>query len=274
MQESEEKFIDIERLISEKNPKALKWTPQFLLNYLKRKLHQDEINQVLKENKDLYDYDFCNNIIDRFNIKVVNEGTEHIPSEEGAIFVVNHPLGGMDALSIIHSIGEFRTDVKFIVNDILLNLKNLKGIFVGINKHGANSKKSISQLDELFASDHAIFIFPAGLVSRKNKKKIIDLEWKKTFVSRAKKYNKPVVPVHLDGELTKFFYNLANFRSKIGIKMNIEMLYLADELFKQKNRTIRITYGRPISPSLFDKSKKDIEWAQWVKEQVYLLKTD
>ena len=274
MQESEEKFIDIERLISEKNPKALKWTPQFLLNYLKRKLHQDEINQVLKENKDLYDHDFCNNIIDRFNIKVVNEGTEHIPSEEGAIFVVNHPLGGMDALSIIHSIGEFRTDVKFIVNDILLNLKNLKGIFVGINKHGANSKKSISQLDELFASDHAIFIFPAGLVSRKNKKKIIDLEWKKTFVSRAKKYNKPVVPVHLDGELTKFFYNLANFRSKIGIKMNIEMLYLADELFKQKNRTIRITYGRPISPSLFDESKKDIEWAQWVKEQVYLLKTD
>ncbi len=274
MQESEEKFIDIERLISEKNPKALKWTPQFLLNYLKRKLHQDEINQVLKENKDLYDYDFCNNIIDRFNIKVVNEGTEHIPSEEGAIFVVNHPLGGMDALSIIHSIGEFRTDVKFIVNDILLNLKNLKGIFVGINKHGANSKKSVSQLDELFASDHAIFIFPAGLVSRKNKKKIIDLEWKKTFVSRAKKYNKPVVPVHLDGELTKFFYNLANFRSKIGIKMNIEMLYLADELFKQKNRTIRITYGRPISPSLFDESKKDIEWAQWVKEQVYLLKTD
>ena len=209
MQESEEKFIDIERLISEKNPKALKWTPQFLLNYLKRKLHQDEINQVLKENKDLYDYDFCNNIIDRFNIKVVNEGTEHIPPEKGAIFVVNHPLGGMDALSIIHSIGEFRTDVKFIVNDILLNLKNLKGIFVGINKHGANSKKSISQLDELFASDHAIFIFPAGLVSRKNKKKIIDLEWKKTFVSRAKKYNKPVVPVHLDGELTKFFYNLA-----------------------------------------------------------------
>jgi len=274
MEESEEKFIDIERLISEKNPKALKWTPQFLLNYLKRKLHQDEINQVLKENKDLYDYDFCNNIIDRFNIKVVNEGTEHIPSEEGAIFVVNHPLGGMDALSIIHSIGEFRTDVKFIVNDILLNLKNLKGIFVGINKHGANSKKSISQLDELFASDHAIFIFPAGLVSRKNNKKIIDLEWKKTFVSRAKKYNKPVVPVHLDGELTKFFYNLANFRSKIGIKMNIEMLYLADELFKQKNRTIRITYGRPISPSLFDESKKDIEWAQWVKEQVYLLKTD
>ena len=274
MQESEEKFIDIERLISEKNPQALKWTPQFLLNYLKRKLHQDEINQVLKENKDIYDYDFCNNIIDRFNIKVVNKGTEHIPSEEGAIFVVNHPLGGMDALSIIHSIGEFRTDVKFIVNDILLNLKNLKGIFVGINKHGANSKKSISQLDELFASDHAIFIFPAGLVSRKNKKKIIDLEWKKTFVSRAKKYNKPVVPVHLDGELTKFFYNLANFRSKIGIKMNIEMLYLADELFKQKNRTIRITYGRPISPSLFDESKKDIEWAQWVKEQVYLLKTD
>ena len=132
----------------------------------------------------------------------------------------------------------------------------------------------MQDLEELFASDQAIFIFPAGLVSRRSKKKVVDLEWKKAFVSRSKKYNKPVIPVHLDGELTKFFYNLANFRTKIGIKMNIEMLYLADELFKQKNATIRITYGKPIDPVTFDASRKDIEWAQWVKEQVYMLKPE
>ncbi|MBT6514386.1 MAG: glycerol acyltransferase [Crocinitomicaceae bacterium] len=273
MQEEEhKKFIDVERLIGEKNPKALKWTPRFLINYLKRKLHQDEINRTLEENKHLHDYDFCNNIIDRFEINVISSGVENIPLEGGAIFVVNHPLGGMDALSIIHSIGNYRQDVKFIVNDILLSLKNLRGIFAGINKHGANSKDSLHALEELFSSNKAIFIFPAGLVSRRINKKVEDLEWKKTFISRAKKYNKTVVPVHLDGELSKFFYNLANFRTKLGIKMNIEMLYLADELYKQKNTTIRITYGEPIPASHFDQSKKDIEWAQWVKKQVYLLK--
>jgi putative hemolysin len=274
MQEENKKFIDVERLIAEKNPKALKWTPKFLMNYLKRKMHQDEINRVLEENKHLHDYEFCNEIINRFEINVVNAGIGNIPISGGAIFVVNHPLGGMDALSIIHSIGNHRKDVKFIVNDLLLSLKNLSGIFAGVNKHGTNSKQSLQDLEELFASDQAIFIFPAGLVSRRSKKKVVDLEWKKAFVSRSKKYNKPVIPVHLDGELTKFFYNLANFRTKIGIKMNIEMLYLADELFKQKNATIRITYGKPIDPVTFDASKKDVEWAQWVKEQVYMLKPE
>jgi len=271
MEEKNEKFIDVERLIASKNPKALKWTPRFLINYLKRKLHQDEVNLHLHEMKDLYDYEFCKEGIRKWNIKIESFGTENIPLEGGAIFVVNHPLGGMDALSIIDSISEYRKDVKFIVNDILLNLKNLNGIFAGVNKHGAKTKESLQAIDELFASDKAIFIFPAGLVSRRKKGKVRDLEWKKAFVSRAKKFNKPVVPVHLEGRLTQFFYNLANFRSGIGMKMNIEMLYLADELFKQKNSEIKITYGKPIPASTFDKSKKDVEWAQWVKEKVYEL---
>lgn len=272
MDQEEEKFIDVERLIASKNPKALKWTPKFLINYLKRKVHQDEINRVLEENKDLHDYDFCNDVIARFNIDVKSSGVENIPLEGGAIFVVNHPLGGMDAMAIIHSISNYRRDVKFIVNDLLLNLRNLKGIFAGVNSHGSNTKDSLKALDELFASEQAIFIFPAGLVSRRNKSTVEDLEWKKTFVSRSKKYGKPVIPVHLDGELTSFFYNLANFRTRIGMKMNIEMLYLADELFKQQDATIRVTYGDPIPASTFDRSKKDLDWAQWVKAKVYDLK--
>jgi putative hemolysin len=272
MEQEDKKFIDVERLIASKSPRALKWTPRFLIRYLKRKLHQDEINQILEENKDIYDYDFCNDIIKRFNIDVVSQNIDNIPLEGGAIFVVNHPLGGMDAMSIIHSVSNHRKDVKFIVNDLLLNLKNLNGIFAGVNKHGENSKESLKALNDLFASEKAIFVFPAGLVSRRKKRKVQDLEWKKTFVSRSKKYGKPVIPVHLDGQLTSFFYNLANFRTRIGVKTNIEMLYLADELFKQKDKTIRITYGQPIPAATFDKSKNDKEWAQWVKEKVYDLK--
>ena len=266
------KFIDVEKIIDGKNPAILKWTPKFLLNYLKKTIHQEDINKVLSENKDKFDYEFCVDIIKRFNIKVEVEGVENVPKKGGCILAANHPLGGMDAIAIVTVINSYRSDIQFIVNDILLHLKNLKGMFVGVNKHGSNSKESLRSVGDLFSSDKATFVFPAGLVSRKRKGKIQDLEWKKAFITQAKKHDKVIVPVYVEGSLTNFFYNLSNFRTTIGIKANIEMLYLAKETFKQKNKTIKIIFGEPIEPSFFDKSKHDKEWAMWVKDKVYQLK--
>ena len=270
----EEKFIDIERVIESKNPKLLKWLPKFIVNYLKRTVHQDEINQVLYENRDLYGYEFCQELIERFNIKTKVKGLENVPATEGYIFASNHPLGGMDAMAIVTVMAPVRKDLKFIVNDILLNLNNLKGLFVGVNKHGVNSKESLNMVDELFASDQAIFVFPAGLVSRRKNKIIADLEWKKTFITRAKKHNKSIVPVYVGGSLSNFFYHLSNLRMALGIKANLEMLYLADETFKQKDKTLTIIFGKPISASFFDNSKSDKEWAKWMENKVHNMKND
>jgi len=264
-----QKFIDIEKIIAEKNPRLLRWMPRFLVRYLKRILHEDEVNQAIEENKDVYGYDFCVDIIKRFNITVNAEGIENIPKKGGAIFACNHPLGGFDALAIIQEAYPIRKDIKFVVNDILLHLNSLKGMFTGVNKHGTNTKESLEELNELFESDRAIFVFPAGLVSRKKKGRVEDLEWKKTFITRSKKYHQPVIPVYIDGKLSNFFYRLANFRKFIGIKANIEMLYLVNELFKQKDKTITIRFGKPIPYTIFDKTRKDIEWANWVKDSVY-----
>jgi putative hemolysin len=126
-------------------------------------------------------------------------------------------------------------------------------------------------LNDLFASERAVFVFPAGLVSRRKRGVVKDLEWKKTFITRAKKFETPVVPVFIEGELSSFFYRLANFRTAIGVKANIEMLYLVDELFNQKGKTLRLRFGESIPYQTFDKHKKDIEWAQWVKDQCYAL---
>ena len=267
-----DKFIDVEQLIASKNPKLLKRTPKFLINYLKKKLHQDEINAFIDDHEGDNGYIFSREIIKYFNIKVEIQGMENIPKEGGVIITLNHPLGGMDAIAIIDEFYPYREDFKFIVNDLLMNLENLKDMFVGVNKHGTNSKEGLEQVDELYASDQVIFVFPAGLVSRRKRGKVEDLEWKKTFITRSRKYHKNVIPCYIDGELTKFFYRLANFRSSIGIKANIEMLYLVDELFKQKNKTIRLQFGKPISYENFDRSKKDSEWAQWVKSKVYELR--
>ena len=256
---NDDKFIDIEKAIHSKNPKLLKWLPKFILRYIKKIVHEDEINQILLENIDNYGYDFCKDVINRFNIKVTTKGTENIPKNGGYIFVANHPLGGMDAMAIVTTVAPIRNDIKFIVNDLLLKLKNLKGQFVGVNKHGGNTKESLNMVDELFASDNAVFIFPAGLVSRKNRGLVEDLEWKKTFITRAKKHNKTIIPLYVEGKLTNFFYRLSNYRTKIGIKSNIEMFYLVDECFKQKNKHLKIIFGESVPPSRFDKSKTDKE---------------
>lgn len=269
-----DKFIDIDQLIKEKNPRLYKWIPGFLLRYLKKTIHQEEVNTVILDNEGHDGYEFALNVLNRLNIRVEVEGLENIPSEGAVIFACNHPLGGMDALAIIEKAYPIRPDLKFVVNDLLLHLPNLKDLFTGVNKHGANSKESLTALNDLFGSSRAIFVFPAGLVSRKKKGKVEDLEWKKTFITRSKKFKSPIIPVHLDGELTNFFYRLSNFRTSIGIKANIEMFYLVDELFKQKGKILSLKFGKSIAYETFDASKKDAEWAQWVKAKTYALKSN
>lgn len=267
---STDKLIDIDNLIASKNKRLAKLLPRFIVKYLKRILHQDEINTFITNAKNKRDEDFCTEVIEKFNITVNVSGEENIPTHGGAIMVMNHPLGGMDAMAIVHALRHKRTDFRFIVNDLLLQLKNLNGIFLGVNKHGKNEKSFHTQMENLFASPHLIGIFPAGLVSRKIKGEVMDLEWKKTFVKYAKRYDKPVIPIHIEGELTPFFYRLSNFRRAIGIKANLEMLYLSDELHRQKNKTITITIGSPIHLSTFEKMK-DQQIAQEVKQIVYSL---
>ena len=174
-------------------------------------------------------------------------------------------------MALVTILKEHRTDMKFIVNDVLLKLENLQGMFVGVNKVGKNLKESLQKVDELFTTDQLICIFPAGLVSRKKKGVIEDLEWKKTFITRSRKHNKSIIPVHINGELTNFFYRLANLRAMLKIKANIEMLYLADEMFQQRDKKMKIIFGEPIDIATLDRSKSDLEWANFIKKKVYRL---
>lgn len=266
---NKEKFIDIRRLIKSKNPKLLKWLPGFMVNYLRRILHEDEINEFIDRNGHLYDDVFCEAIIDYFNIKIVMEGLENLPPEGPAIVAMNHPLGGMDAIAFVVGIKEKRKDVQFIVNDLLMNLENLKNLFVGVNKYGKNGASVRQQIRNIFDSDKLVCIFPAGMVSRKIDGNVTDLLWKKTFVQYGREFNRPVVPVYIDGELTNFFYRLSKFRKFIGIKTNIEMLYLADELFKQKNRTITFTIGKPIYGAEINPELSDADASEWFRNHVH-----
>ncbi|MFD2969867.1 1-acyl-sn-glycerol-3-phosphate acyltransferase [Sphingobacterium bambusae] len=263
------KFIQVREVIHKKSPKLAKWIPKPLISYLERVIHEEEINYIMTKFRDQYGLDFVDDLIHELGVKVVLEGTEHIPKDEHVIFASNHPLGGLDGIAIMHAIGQFRRDVKFLVNDILMNIRNLEPLFIPVNKVGNQAKSGIMAIDQAYASENALLIFPAGLVSRKIGGKIADLEWKKSFITKAKKYKRDVIPVYIDGRNSNFFYNLARLRQKFGIKANLEMLYLPDEMFSQRNQTVTIRFGERIPYSHFDQSKTEREWASEVREMVY-----
>lgn len=265
-----EKFVDVKQLIISKNKNLLKWIPGFVVRWIESVIHQDEVNDFMTRQKGKDSFGFSKGVVDEFNLTLILKGVENIPKVgESCIFASNHPLGGLDAIAIIHLFREVRPDIKFIVNDLLMSVQNLRDKFIGVNLVGKNAVQSLHKVEEQFAADTATFLFPAGLVSRKIEGRIEDLEWKKTFISKSRKYQKPVVPIYIDGRLTDRFYRLANIRKFLGVKLNIEMFYLVDELYKQKNRTIDIVIGAPIAADVFTKEKSDKDWAQWVKDKVY-----
>ena len=263
--------IDLEEVIRGKNPRLLKMLPGFMLSYIKRIIHQDELNEFLHETKDVYAHDFVKAILDNFQIQVISEGVENIPEQGGCIVACNHPLGGIDGMAVMSEIGKKRSDIKALVNDILMNLENLGSLLIPVNKHAKNAEDNVKRIDETYASDACIVVFPAGLVSRRQKGKIKDLEWKKSFVTKAIKYKRDIIPIHIAARNSNFFYNMASLRKVIGIKANIEMFYLVDEVYKQRGKFIKLTIGKPIPYTTFTKEHTDLFWAEKVKEQVYEL---
>jgi len=262
--------IDIRKVMADKNPKLPKLIPNFIIRYLERIIHVDELNDFIERNNDKFGLDFVKAALDEFEVNIHVSGLENIPDEGRFLFASNHPLGGLDGMALMLVVGQKRKDVLFPVNDILMNIPNMRDLFIPINKHGSNAE-NVRIIEDTFAGDKTMLYFPAGLCSRKQNKTIVDLDWKKTFITKSKRHKRDIIPVYFEGRNSNFFYNLANWRTRLGIKANIEMLYLVDEMFKQKNEDIVITFAKPVPYTTFDKSKSDKEWADELKKRVYAL---
>jgi len=263
--------IYIDQIIRQSKPGLYRILPGFLLRYIKRVIHQDELNFILTEKKDFEGLEFINGALDIMQITHTVEGLENVPKEGRFIFVANHPLGGLDGMVFIKEVGKIFPDLLFPVNDLLFNIPNLRTIFLPINKLGGQSREAVQQMEEGYRSDSQILYFPAGLCSRKTSGKIMDVEWKKHVIIKAIQHERDIIPVHFSGKNSNFFYTLANIRKFLRLKINIEMFYLFDEMFMQKDKKIRMKFGKPIPYTTFDKSATHQEWANWLKDHVYEL---
>ncbi len=262
-------IINIHKLFKDKNPGLYKLLPGFIFRYIKHTLHQDKLNQILHKGNACNGIEFANLVLSEMGAKTTCKGIENIPQTGPVIIVANHPLGGLDAMALISYVGQIRTDLRYLVNDVLTKLPNFESLFVPVNKFGSNAKSNLAYIDEIYSTDAAILIFPSGRCSRRIKGVITDSEWQKSFVSKAQKYQHPILPVFIKGQNSSWFYNLAQFRAFLGIKANIEMFYLADEMFKQNGKTIEITIGPIIHSAILTTQKSSKAWANRIKNYVY-----
>lgn len=263
--------LDVDEVLQAKLPN--KKLPRFLVNYLKKIVHQDEMNAFFQEAHGLENLDFIEKAINNHLQSGADfEGLENLPPKGGRyIFASNHPLGGLDSLVLGLMVGrKYDGKVKYFANDILMFLEPMKTMFLPVNKggKGGNARENALAVDEFFQSDNHLITFPAGANSRKINGKIQDLPWLKTFVTKAVQYERDVVPIYFEARNSNFFYNLSKIRTKLGLP-NIEMLYLVNEMYKQRGKRFKVKIGKPIPYATFDKSKTPQQWAQWVRGKVY-----
>jgi 1-acyl-sn-glycerol-3-phosphate acyltransferase len=266
-----EKAIDLEKAIRNSNSSFLKSLPGFVVRILKKIVRQNELNSAIYRSRHLQGIPFINDILAGWNVNVFSKGIGNIPASGRFIFVANHPVGGMDALAFFSSAGRVCPKIISPSNQILSIIPNIRELMVGLNVFGRQTKETAAKLHQLFESDSQILIFPAGEVSRKTKGKIGDPVWQKTFISKAIEHKRDIIPAHISGRNSGFFYFIANLRKFLRIKMFIETILLPGEMMKLRGKPMTVTFGKPIPWQTFTNEITHTEWAQKVKEIVYSL---
>lgn len=266
-------LIDVEGILRNKMSKYYKYVPNSFIRYLKRIVHQEELNDfLLNGGKGKEGVDFLEACLEFLDTSLDVKGMENLPSDGLYTFVSNHPLGGQDGVALGYILGkQYDGKVKYLVNDLLMNLSGLAPLCIPINKTGNQSRDFPKMIKAGFESDNQLIMFPAGLCSRKIDGKVQDLPWKKTFIVKSVETKRDVIPIFFEGQNSNFFYNLSKACKVLGIKFNIAMLYLADEMFKNRHKTFTVKIGKPIPWQTFDKSKSANQWAAYVRDIVYKL---
>lgn len=276
--EEQDFLIDIDKIIKDKAGKKAKYVPGFVISWLKHILHQNEVNSFLMDRaKGKVGIDFLDECVSYLEMNLTVRGLDTLPgNEDGRYFTIvsNHPLGGEDGVALGSILcHKYDSRIKYLVNDILMNLHGLAPLCIPINKTGSQSRNFPKMVDAAFKSDNNVLMFPAGLCSRRGDDgQIRDLQWKKTFITKSIEYQRDVIPIHFSGQNSDRFYNIARWCKKLHLKFNFAMLFLVDEMYKNVGKSFTVTFGSPIPWQTFtDKSKSPSEWAEWVKEKVYSL---
>lgn len=239
--------IDVDNVLRTRLPKHYRYIPRFVVRWLERTICQDRLNTILEKMADKNSVDAATAALDEMGITVTASGLDKLPDGR-YMFVSNHPLGGLDGLALISFLGNrYAHKIKFLVNDLLMAVVPLRGVFLPVNKYGHQSREAAAEIKESLKGDNQMITFPAGLCSRMQPDgTIADLPWQKAAVVHAVNNQRDIVPIYFDARNSRFFYRFANWRKRLGIKFNIELIFLPKEMLKQSGSNLRFVVGQPI----------------------------
>lgn len=268
-------LVDVDKMLRSKAGDKARYVPRFVISWLKRIIHQDEINEFLSREGDKQGVPWLNDCVEYLDMRLDIVGASNLPDDGDGkcyTFVSNHPLGGADGVALGAILGNrYGGRVKYLVNDLLMNLHGLAPLCIPVNKTGAQGRRFPAMVEAGFKSNDHMIMFPAGLCSRKTDGVVKDLPWSKTFITKSVETQRDVVPIHFGGRNSDFFYNLANLFKRLGIKFNVAMLFLVDEMYKNRHETFTVKIGKPIPWQTFDRSRTPAQWAAYVQDIVYQL---
>lgn len=264
-------ILDLEKVIESKAGKKAKKIPKFVIKWFRNFMHLDYINGYLKEG--YVGVEFCENCLKYLGVEIEVKGIENLPKDGRTYtFVSNHPLGAIDGVTLGAVIGkEYDGKIKYLMNDLLMNLKGMAPLGIPVNKLGGQARNLTKLVNEVYGSDNQMLIFPAGLCSRKIDGHIQDFPWGKSFVRKSRDTGRDIVPIHFEGENSKRFYRVATWCKRLKLKFNFAMMLLPDEMYRSAGRKYTITFGKPIPVASLDRSKSDYEWAQVIRSKAYEL---
>lgn len=268
--------IDVGGVLASRLGGKARFVPRFLVRWLEKLICQDQLNQLLESNYPLRGAEFCDGVLCDLDVTIDIRNENLLPADPRCIIVSNHPLGGLDGMSMISWLSRhYNRPVRFVVNDLLMAVEPLTDCFVPVNKHGRQSRSSLGSLEEALAGDGPVVIYPAGLCSRLGDDGVVaDLAWNKMFVTKAIESRRDIVPVHFDGHNSPSFYRWARIRQRLGIKFNFEMLLLPREVFRSRGKTFTITCGTPVPWQSLEGGAKAASTAAQLRRQVYALPTN
>lgn len=265
--------IDVDKVIRERLPGHYRYIPHFAVRWLERTICQDKLNVILEQMAGKDSVSATDAALREMEISIKATGLEHLP-EGRFMFVSNHPLGGLDGLALISLLGNrYDRKIKFLVNDLLMAVEPLRGVFLPVNKYGSQSRTAAVQIEEALASDNQFITFPAGLCSRMQADgSIADLPWNKAAVVHAVNYHRDIVPIYFDAANSRFFYRFAKWRKRLGIKFNIELIFLPKEMIKKSGSTLHVIIGDPIPWETLDGAHPKQEAAR-LRDIVYSIQS-
>ena len=266
--------IDIERVLHDKMGSKARYVPRFVVRWLEKIIHQDDMNGFFRAHKDEEGVQWLKSVVEYADMRITVHGLDNLPTDSAHrfTFASNHPLGGIDGVALGAIIGEhYDGNIRYLLNDILMNLPGLRPLGVAVNVTGSQGREAMLKVDEVFASDHQLIMFPAQLCSRMIKGRVQDLPWKKAVVQKSVQHQRDIVPIHFSGQNSKRFYRIANWSKRLGLKVNVAMLFLVDELYRNMHKPFEVHIGKPIPWQTFTSSRSYSDWAQWLRAQVYEL---